>query len=412
MKYKLIIRDNRNNVLLKSDKTIPYICKERSHPAYVADLVEEVKSQLGLEIIICYCHSFMDEAIYVARLLSSSNQEMRFDIKDNVSSKEQKDLIRNISDTDLHEWAQFNWYNDLTKYLNNIFEDYEIEQVKTSSLSTVIKIKADKNYYLKKVPSFFHHELTITNYLSTAYPQNVPEIIKIDKANSILITEEIALPLLEKSNEIEVWINALNEYAKMQLKEICNVNDLISLGIPDRRLERLLTQIDIITNHIAIVATNKEYSLTKSEIEEWNILVPKMRRSIISQKGLMPETIEHGDFYLANIASDKEGAVFFDFTDISVTHPFFSLITFLSECEFSEGQKEFLIEAYLSNFSKFYELTKLRKIYEEVSRIGEIHLAYTYLMITKNVHDRFRWEVEKNFPSCIRHVIKAYQGGE
>ncbi len=407
MKVYLMIENSAGDILVnKENFTLPSIDLPKFHYAYCECLVKAVKKDLQMDVFVRHCFSYNDrEAVYLARVLSPIDKEYVYlnieKVKDNPISE--RELAK-----DVPKWADYDWYEDLTVYLNLNFEDYSITQIKVSSLSSVMKIAAGETYYFKVIPEFFQNELTIIKHLSTRYPQNVQSLYNYDLKNSCFITKDIGLPLLAECQDKEIWMRVLKDYAKMQIGEMDQVKGLLAKGITDRRMPKLIEHIDFISQRIKNVVRDEECSLTTNEIALWFSLERELKNECVKLDNTIPDTIEHGDLYLANIAFGKERVIFFDFTDICVTHPFLSLATFFAECDFKDEEIREIELAYLSCFSDYLAIDELKRVLVRAKAVGEIHLAYTYLSLYENLPKEQRWEVSKSFPSCIRHVLKKF----
>nr|WP_158263721.1 phosphotransferase [Deinococcus arcticus] len=97
----------------------------------------------------------------------------------------------------------------------------------------------------------------------------------------------------------------------------------------------------------------------------------------------VPDTLEHGDFWPTNVAVRGDQAVFFDFSDATITHPFFSLRLFLAELgTFLPEQpqaRDRIVEAYLSAWAGVSTPALLRRAYELSRPVAAFHAALLYV---------------------------------
>jgi aminoglycoside phosphotransferase (APT) family kinase protein len=89
----------------------------------------------------------------------------------------------------------------------------------------------------------------------------------------------------------------------------------------------------------------------------------------------IPATLEHGDFHSGNIMVTDEGLRFFDWTDGSVAHPFFSMLTLLEEGEVTKEERE-----------------RLREAYELSQTLATLYHALSYYWIVRNTEPLSRWQ--------------------
>ncbi|MFW6029157.1 MAG: hypothetical protein ACOCRO_02765, partial [Halanaerobiales bacterium] len=283
--------------------------------------------------------------------------------------------------------------------------------IKNNAISAVYKIISDNNnYYVKVLPTIFSSELNIIKYLSSKYPKNIPEVYLINSQENILITKEINGNMLYEFDELNVWKKCLTTYAKIQLSESNQKDKLLELGFKDRTMNSLREQLEIISKNISSIEIDKEYRLTEDEIQFFKDNIDKFKELTYKlELSAIPSTIEHGDFYVANIAIEDEKCVIFDWSDGCITHPFLSMIPFFSECKFSPENKEKLLAHYLRQFSDFGTMDELLIEYSFVKVVGEMHLAWTYYIITTSLTKDLQWEVERSFLSCIRGIIQYFK---
>lgn len=97
----------------------------------------------------------------------------------------------------------------------------------------------------------------------------------------------------------------------------------------------------------------------------------------------IPDTLEHGDFWPTNVALREEQAVFFDFSDATVTHPFFSLRLFLAEMDsflpHQPDARERIVKAYLSAWEGMTTPEPLSRTYQLSRPVAAFHAALLYV---------------------------------
>ncbi|WNB93351.1 hypothetical protein [Bacillus sp. NEB1478] len=127
----------------------------------------------------------------------------------------------------------------------------------------------------------------------------------ISQEKRLISMKEISGTLLRQKRDKKVWQRALREYAELQVKEVKHIQELIDLGVPDRRIFVLKKQIN----------QQEEMCQTGLSVEETKTII-KLRSELVGMcdlmEGLIPPSLDHGDLHTANIY-DREGkSVFID----------------------------------------------------------------------------------------------------
>ena len=417
--------------------SLPSIVPEEYHFTNALHINTKVKELLKIDTNLLYC-SYYDrdqdsQQVEAGYILERRNNNGH--IPDNCRWVHLNDLekvelinpknltaIRNyfaeqtLDDWGRPQWAREGWLRSAAEWIEERLLARGVElagpvrQVKSWSMSSVLRAETSiGDVYLKALPDIFQHEPALTKYLSTHYPEHIPHILAVNEEENWMLTEDFDAPFLYQEDDWSRWEEILELYARIQIEQVNNIDRLLELGCPDRRMPMLIEQIDEISANLSRIATDRDFSLTDNEIEEWHQVVPELKQAChqLDQCNI-PDTLEHGDFYVANIASIRDRTIFFDWTDGCISHPFFSLIPFFSEGDYSREIKESLITAYLNPWTDMAEMERLKYIFKLAQRVGEIHTAWTYYKIVTNAPDKSSWEREWVFPVCIRYVLREF----
>ncbi len=133
-------------------------------------------------------------------------------------------------------------------------------------------------------------------------------------------------------HELEAWIRLLPVYAELQRRVEDRADELVAVGVPDERPERLLAVFD------RLVGADPVWSrLDADEIEQGTVargVLDRGRADVatmaadLASSGISP-SIEHGDLHGGNILVGRDGIRFYDWGDATVAHPFGTLTTTL-----------------------------------------------------------------------------------
>ncbi len=183
------------------------------------------------------------------------------------------------------------------------------EQVKTWNLSTLWRLPTERgNVWLKVAPHFFAHEGAI---MSRIGPPVTP-VLYAAEPGRILMSEVTGdnhettgpglAPMVEILTDVQVgWIGREDE--------------LLALGLPDRRLVAMRPRIEqVAADHVADLAPRDRGDLLG--------IVESMdgRIRAIADCGV-PESLTHGDFHPGNVQGQVGSYVVIDWGDSCVSHP-------------------------------------------------------------------------------------------
>lgn len=105
------------------------------------------------------------------------------------------------------------------------------------------------------------------------------------------------------------------------------------------------------------------------------------------EQSRIPLSLDHGDFFGGNIIIQEGVPIIYDWSDVTLSHPFLSATVFLEEVEqfFSSDSAQLLLKEYLSEWNEFEPIDRLMKEYDRIKWIAPIfHLTIyvTYIFPT------------------------------
>ncbi len=266
--------------------------------------------------------------------------------------------------------------------------------------------------YFKQMPPSFAIEATLINTLSTKFPTQVPKIIGYNaELHCFLMTDAgiVLHDLLHADYNMILASLALSTYAIIQKGVINDIDTLLSLDVPDWRLDTLPSLYLTLLDDEAFLISD---GLTKTEIQQLRKLHPKVVQLCkqLAQYNI-PETIEHSDFHDNNILVGKNHTlVINDWGETVITHPFFSLISFFISAarrhhifEDSEPYKA-LRDGYLNNWLEFESSGRLLEAFKLTKQLGHIKYALSFYRITQLPG----WNELGQNKGRIAHTLKAF----
>ena len=189
--------------------------------------------------------------------------------------------------------------------------------------------------------------------------------------------------------DFSVWENALREYARLQLSCIGHNDELLRAGVRDRRLAVLGKQIEAGLSRNDMWLVGEPMGLSSEQVDQLHQAIPRLQAICQELAAFdLPETIDTGDFHAYNVAQTANGYVFYDWSDLTITHPFVSLNPFVDYDSTFEGMTDYwekLTRAYLEPWQKFLPQAELEKAYQLGFILGSAIQILNYQWIQDNL---------------------------
>jgi len=235
----------------------------------------------------------------------------------------------------------------------------EPEEFHVRPWSTVFRVTTRRGTaYLKAVPPMLAHEIRLTRWLSSRFPDRVAQVVAADDSRGLMLLRDAGTRLREVGTDLAGWCGIAGDYADLQLLAAPGIGDLLGLGVPDRRVANLPAALSRVlpSTEGDTVARYTALCVALAEID-------------------VPDTIQMDDLHDGNVLLDGERARFFDWGDASVAHPFFSLRMYLGTAATRldvpvDGREVARIrDTYLERFSGHAPMNALRAAAVLASRV-------------------------------------------
>jgi hypothetical protein len=414
--------------------TLPVYQPKEHHFAVVNHINDFVRDNLALRAATLRCfHTDHDEEFGERRFYAMDNLQANWELPGDcrwMSEEELKtaalpsQLQRLVlakwfdwrhSDHSLRaEWMRPGWFSKVGYWMTDLADRMSMneigkpEQMRVWARSAAIRLETgDGTLYLKAVPAAFNYEPVITRVLSIRYPNQAPDVRAVHVDNGWMLMRDFGGKSLSQIDDIEVWKKVVRQFAKLQMDMIGNTQSLVALGVPDRNVDYLASQIDRLM-------VDLPESLTHSEKIDLRRIAPTLKSMCLELVDFnVPLSIAHGDFWSGNtIIRDDGGCLFFDWSDASISHPFFDMPFFLNEIETEiphvPDAREQILTAYLEVWTRYEPMANLRHIYDLAKVLGHLHQALFYhAHIFPNVETHVRWELQNMLPHLLRQVLAA-----
>jgi len=307
-------------------------------------------------------------------------------------------------------WSRLGWYREAEEWIREQLSQLAVEvnsitQQRSWVRSCVMRVETDDtNYYFKAVPSMFSYEPVISRVLALRHPRNAPEVIAVDIDNAWLLMREFEGTPLNRIIDLAIWENALKTFAEIQIDLVPRTQNLIGLGFPDRHVDQMVSQLDHLLNDLPQYLTESEVD----ELEGFRSQIRDLCWELLEYD--IPLSLGHGDFWAGNVMVNMSRCVFFDWSESSVTHPFFDLAFFMSGLNkyLSDNKTIYhrLRDAYLEPWGIYMEMDKLIETFELAKPLTALHHVMIYkLIMLPTIEDRAKWEMDRMIPFWLRVLI-------
>jgi hypothetical protein len=264
------------------------------------------------------------------------------------------------------------------------------EEVRMMPWSQVYRVTTSegKVMYLKHMSSPFVIEAKLLQYWTNQQNHQVPQILAVNPDLNCFLMEgsgQCLRPLLQENYRMDWVCGALQSYAKMQQQESQHLDELLALGVPDWRLAKLP---GLYAEFISRRDFLKAEGLREREIDFLHHLISKVE--VICEDFAIypiPETIEHGDFHDNNMLLQGDRLIINDWGDAVISHPFFSLVSFLDSAQRNHGiLKDSLAylelrDAYLDAWLEYVPRDKILECFAWAEKLGMVKFVISFYRV-------------------------------
>ncbi len=315
-------------------------------------------------------------------------------------------------------WARLGWFEKAEKWVTDFVKAQNwqitapIEQRKSDVISAQLKVSTSAgNLYLKAVPPYFKDEPVFGQLLEKLLPGEVPQILEVEASKGWILMTDFKGQAVAEFSDFSVWEAAVREYANLQITCIPYVEELLQAGARDRRLKILGGQIEKVLGRDDLWLVGETRGLSQEELDQLHAAIPHLQALCLELAAFgLPETIDSGDFHAHNVAVTAKGFVFYDWSDLSVTHPFLSLNPFRESGEDAKAGPDYwekLTRAYLEPWQKFLPQAELERALQLADLIGCASQILNYAWIHDNIESEDYQAIDGGFIYFARKLLDS-----
>ncbi len=328
-------------------------------------------------------------------------------------------------------WIQPGWRESVEAWVRaqlaqqQIVLTEAITEVQQRAWSTVLRVPtAAGTLYFKAAAPVLRHEPALLQALAAWHPATLPGVVAVDVAQGWLLMRDGGVTLrslVQSVDDFDHWHAILPAYAALQQAMIARAEELLALGVLDRRLSTLPEQVARLLDDTGALLIDQPDGLTAAEYQQLRDLLPEYAAlcARLARYGI-PETLHHEDFHDANIfVQEGDGAARYTFADwgeSGVAPPFFTLLVMLRsiayrlKLEFDGPEMQALRDVYLSAWTDYGTLDDLRAAADLAARVAMPARALTWYRVVSALPESERAEDAGAVPGWLQVFLEAQAG--
>ncbi len=280
-------------------------------------------------------------------------------------------------------WDEERWLASAENWIDEQLEQADLvragdlDQFHVRPWSTVYRVPLrDGEAYFKALPDLLRQEVPLLVALNQWTPQAVPRLLAAAPERGWMLLQdggELLRSWLMRENDPSAWRSVLDRYAALQQELTPQRDELLAMGVPDRRPGRLPELLAAMLEDEEDLHLDHRDGIKPETVEQ---LLSRFEQFVEIcdelEAGPIPATLEHGDLHDANVFWGPAGPVLFDWGDCSFSHPFGSLRTVGVSLEntFGWGEDDPRIEAFFSYYLESWAAQASRPACERCLRLA------------------------------------------
>jgi hypothetical protein len=239
-----------------------------------------------------------------------------------------------------------------------------VTQERTWNLSAIWRLRDHVGtVWLKQVPPFFGHEAAVLSWLGANSDAAAPNLLAADDQGRSLLDHIPGEDCFGAGPSArEAMIAQLHA---AQTRAAGAVDDLIALGVPDLRGERLATLVRAVAERHGAAISG--ITALVAGLDE--------RLSAVRRCGL-PDTLVHGDFHPGNVRGDGRRTVILDWGDCFIGHPVFDALRMVGDLE--GGTARDLLDIWVRQWQQTVPGCDPATAVDLLRPVAALHSAATY----------------------------------
>jgi hypothetical protein len=314
------------------------------------------------------------------------------------------------------DWAKPGWFGKAREWVTSFTNARgwqltgSIEQRRATIISAQLLIHTTVgNLYLKALPPYCKSEAVFGPVLGKLLPGRVPNILHTEAEQGWILMSDFKGKSLAGIKDLAMWEKALEEYAHLQIDCIPHSEELLKAGVRDRRINTLSQQMEMVLGREDLWGVGEPMGLNQEEISQVHAAIPYLKVMCVKLAAFgLPDTIDSGDFHPDNVVLTSEGFVFYDWSELGITHPFVSLNPFGGFAESFKDRPDYwerLTKAYLKPWQVYLSQPELEQAYGLGYTLGCVAQLVNYAWIQDNIEPEDYQKIDFRFIYYARMLL-------
>lgn len=286
-------------------------------------------------------------------------------------------------------WTEPDWLAEAKAWIEaQVPVAGEIEQPHVRPWSTVMRVPtADGDLWFKAVTALHRFEPALTALLAQLLPDRVPELVAVDGERAWMLMRDGGTRLRDLPATVEHWEALLPRYAELQIAAAPRADELLDVGVPDFRLDKLPRLVEEMLAQQPGGLSAADHQLMLDRLPE----LESMTRELAAHG--IAETVQHDDLHDGQVFVRDDRYVVFDWGDACVSHPFHTLTVTLRAATWrlglEPGGREVLRmrDAYLEPFGPPAELAPAADVAYRTGTLARAYAWHRYVAAGQSEND-------------------------
>jgi hypothetical protein len=295
-----------------------------------------------------------------------------------------------------------------------------VEQEHARLWSCMLTAPTDRGpLYFKAVEPSFAFEAPLTEALARRWPGHLPPVVAIDATRGWLLTAhggQVVRDLARGEDGIVHWERLLAQFAQMQIESAGELDRLLAVGVPDRKLARMPRLYQEIVADRETLDVGGPHGLSEEDWKRAQALLPEVEAlcAELTDCGL-PNGLHHDDFGPGNALLGPDGNyIFFDWSDCAITMPLCSLFIPLRWAryvlDYDDAALERMRDAYLAPWRGVVSSERLDCALPLALRLAKLQRALTWRTWVRATGAERAWEYADSAPYFLRMFLNDDEG--
>ncbi|MFW6097617.1 MAG: phosphotransferase [Chloroflexota bacterium] len=321
-------------------------------------------------------------------------------------------------------WRQPQWLDDVHAWINDRLAHHgwravgSLEIIHQRPWSAFARLATDHGpVYFKAPAPTSAYEASLTEALARWQPDCTVPLLGVDPQRGWLLSAhagDTLRSLTRSAGQLDHWFTILPLYSQLQIDMAIHVRELLTFGVPDRRLAHLPGIYARLLEDTDSLLLGRESGLTHDEYRRLQNLqshfTEECRR--LAAYGL-PETLVHEEVHENNVLYGNGRYTFTDWSDCSVGHPFFTMLvtvrTLVHWLKIPEDSPEMsrVRDAYLEPWATFATRAELLEALALGERLAIVNRALSWRQGLAALPAEEKAEYADSVPGWLQDYLQA-----